>query len=123
MTVKELYDQIGGNYDDALARMSIDSLVSRFIIRFLDDTSCNDLLIAWASGDENASFRAAHTAKGVCANLALTRLFNLTSQICEALRPENESLRAQTDIDALTDQLATDYADTVAAIEAFRDQQ
>lgn len=123
MTVEELYAQIGGNYTEALSRMPSEAFVSRFIIRFLDDTSCKDLFAAWASGDDEVSFRAAHTAKGVCANLALTKLCDLSTQICEALRPGNESLRAQTDIDALVSQLSGAYASTVAAIETYRDQQ
>ena len=36
MTTQELYDQIGGNYTEALSRMSMDALVARFVVRFLD---------------------------------------------------------------------------------------
>ncbi len=122
MTTKELYAQIGGNYEEALSRLSMDSLVERFIIRFLDDESCSDLIAVWDRGDEDAAFKAAHTAKGVCANLALTDLCSLASQICEALRPGNSNLRAQTDVDALVDQFRELYASVVQKIRAFQAQ-
>ena len=120
MTLKELYTQIGGDYDAVISRLRMERLVERFILRFLDDHSCQELIDAWASGDEDASFKAAHTAKGVCANLSLTHLQDLSSQICEALRPGNEALKAQTDIDALVEELKLAYANTVSCIETYK---
>ncbi len=120
MTTQELYDQIGGNYTEALSRMSMDALVARFVVRFLDDSSCNEIVAAWKAGNDEAAFKAAHAAKGVCANLSLTHLSQLSSDICEALRPGNEALRAQTDVDALVAQLETDYESTIARIKEFQ---
>lgn len=122
MTPKELYAQIGGNYEEAISRLGTDDLVGYFILRFLDDGSCNDLVDAWEQGDEDAAFKAAHTAKGLCANLALTDLCSLATQICEALRPGNEALRAQTDVDALVGQLKELYASAIQKIRAFQAQ-
>lgn len=119
MTVEELYEQIGGDYAEVAKRLGSDALVSMFIVKFSDDVSCANLIEAWGKGDEKAAFEAAHMAKGVCANLALTRLASLTSAITEALRPGNEALRSATDVDALVDELATAHADTVKAIVAF----
>lgn len=120
MTLKELYAQIGGNYDEAVSRLRMERLIDRFIVRFLDDHSCQELVAAWGAGDEDAAFKAAHTAKGVCANLSLTTLQDLASQICEALRPGNEALKAQTDVDALVAELDAAYATTVSGIEAYK---
>ena len=47
MTVKELYDQIGGNYDEVIGRLFTDELVKRILEKFLDDTMCPDLVAAW----------------------------------------------------------------------------
>lgn len=120
MTLQDLYTQIGGNYQEVISRLRMDRLVERFVIRFLDDTSCKDLIEAWATRDEDATFKAAHTAKGVCANLAITSLYEPANQICEALRPGNEDLRRQTDIDALVRKLDEAYAKVVEAIETYR---
>lgn len=122
MTVEELYEQIGGNYAEALGRMRSDKLVGRFIGKFLDDTSCQDLIDAWKAGDDEAAFNAAHTAKGVCANLSLSELATLTSDITEALRPGNDELRASTDVDALVAQLEVLYAKTYEGISAYAAQ-
>ena len=122
MTVAELYAQIGGDYEEALSRLSMDMLVERFIVKLLDDTSCRDLCAAWEAGDEAAAFKAAHAAKGVYANLALADLTRLASAITEALREGNEDLRATTDVDALVGELSAKYAKVTAAIEAFAAQ-
>lgn len=119
MTTEELYERIGGDYADVMSRLQMDKLVARFVVRFVDDPSCADLIAAWDAGDEKAAFEAAHRAKGVCANLSLTDLARLTSGICEALRPGNEDLRATTDVDALVDELRQKYATAAEAIRSF----
>lgn len=123
MTLQELYAQIGGDYDQAVKRLMMESYVGMFIVRFLNDTSCQSVHDAWAAGDEKATFHAAHTAKGVCANLSLTKLADLSSQITEALREGNEALRAKTDVDALVAELDEAYAATVAAIKLYSAQK
>ena len=122
MTVEELYAQIGGNYDEAKGRLRSDALIGKFVVKFLDDQSCANLVSAWESGDEAASFEAAHMAKGVCANLSLTGLADVASAITEALRPGNEALRAATDVNALVAELSRDHAAVTAAISAFAGQ-
>lgn len=109
MTVEELYAQIGGDYAEALGRLRSDALVARFVAKFPDDPSCPGLLEAWEAGDEAAAFEAAHAAKGVCANLSLTGLAALASEVTEALRPGNEELRARTDVDALVARFGESY--------------
>ena len=117
MTVEELYERIGGNYQEALGRLQSDALISMFVTKFLDDQSCPNLIAAWKAGDEKAAFEAAHVAKGVCGNLSLGKLADVASEITEALRPGNDALRAQTDVDALIAQLEELYATTIAAIK------
>lgn len=123
MTVEELYQTIGGDYEEAKSRLSMDTLIGRFVTKFVEDGSCAALFDAWDAGDDKAAFEAAHRAKGVCANLALNRLTEPASEICEALRPGNEALRARTDVDALVGELKVAHADTIAAIKAFSDAQ
>lgn len=123
MTIEELYDKIGGNYEGALNRLRSDMLVSRFIVKFLDDKSCENLFAAWAEGDEQAAFEAAHAAKGVCANLAIDGLAETASAITEALRPGNDAVRASTDVDALVNELKANYAVATEAIAAFASEQ
>ena len=119
MTLEELYAQIGGDYEEALGRMRMEKLISKFIVKFLDDTSCKDIVEGWAEGDETRTFEGAHSAKGVCGNLALPLLAEPASQITEALRPGNEGIRAQVDIDALVARFAEAYQKTVEGITAY----
>ncbi|MDO4807968.1 MAG: Hpt domain-containing protein [Coriobacteriales bacterium] len=119
MTLQELYDRIGGDYAEAIGRLRMDKLITRFIVRFLDDPSCKNIQTAWAAGDERATFDAAHAAKGVCSNLSLVELARITTNITEALRVGNEALRAQTDVDALVEELGVKYENTIQNIKAY----
>lgn len=37
MTLRECYDQMNGSYDDAKARLMMDSMIERFLQKFLED--------------------------------------------------------------------------------------
>lgn len=122
MTLEELYEQIGGDYQEAIARLRMEKLISKFIVRFLDDPSCANLFAAYDAGDEAAMFDAAHTAKGVCANLSLTSLLEPVSAITEAVRPGNEHLKAETDLDGLMQELKAAHGKAVEAISVYAAQ-
>jgi histidine phosphotransfer protein HptB len=65
-------------------------LVRKFLGKFKDDKSFGELTAALEAGDVETAFRAAHTMKGVCANLGLDSLFKLSSDVTEILRPKAE---------------------------------
>ncbi len=119
MTLRELYQEIGGSYDEAIGRLRAESLVSTFVLRFASDPSIPALFDAWERGDEAAAFESAHAAKGVCQNLSLTALADPATAICEALRPGNDDLRATTDVDALVGELKGLYARAIDSINAY----
>lgn len=122
MTVKELYEKIGGNYDEALRRLSMDALIGKFIVRFLDDTSCGNLIRVWENQDEKELFEAAHAAKGVCANLALASLSEIASKVTEASRPGNEAQKEEIDLEHLMEEFKERYESAVTEIRAFSAQ-
>lgn len=86
--------------------------------RFMEDTELyedclrsfakdeNFFLLAQALNDENyvQAFDAAHTLKGVAANLGLTPLLNATGKIVEALRAKNYR-----DLNAQYQEIVTQY--------------
>ena len=115
MTLQECYAAMGGNYDEVLGRLRSDRLIQKFVLKSVDDGSYQLLLDSMSSQNYEEAFRAAHTIKGVCQNLGLTRLLNSSSQLSEALRhgytPE---------ADGLAEQVGRDYQDTVGAIRAFQ---
>jgi len=121
MTLQELYAEIDGNYQEVLGRMRMDKLIDRFIVKFLDDTSCQRLIDVYDNPESTIRqrFDAAHSAKGVTANLSLTKLSKLASDVCECFRYGNEKLRAETDVDGLMDEFRVCYAHTVETIQDY----
>lgn len=117
MTLQECYAMLHGNYEDVKSRLSMDRLIEKFMLKFPDDTSMDLLNRSVASGDIQESFRAAHTLKGVAANLAFTELMERVSELTEQLRP----CSAPAD-DALYQKVKEAYDLTIHAIEAYKSQ-
>ena len=117
MTLQECYAAMGGNYEDVIGRLRSERLVQKFVLKFLTDGSFDLLCRSMEEKNYEEAFRAAHTIKGVCQNLSITRLQDSSSRLCESLRggytPE---------ADALAEEVRADYAQTVAAIRAFQEE-
>lgn len=115
MTLQECYAAMGGNYEDVMSRLRSERLVQKFVLKFLADGSYDLLCRSLEEKDYENAFRAAHTIKGVCQNLGLTRLLDSSSQLSEALRhgytPE---------ADSLAERVGRDYQETIGAIRAFQ---
>lgn len=98
MNLKECFDAFEGNYNDAMGRLLTEERVKKFLLMFLKDTSFNDLKAAMENEDYSSAFRAAHTLKGVCANLGIAKLGEISSEITESLRAnDNETACKQFD--------------------------
>ena len=63
MTLKECYDALGGNYEDTVRRLYNEKLVEKFLFKFEEDPSFENLKKALEEEDLEAAFRAAHTLK------------------------------------------------------------
>ena len=87
MTIQECYTKLKGNYEDAVRRLSSDNLIERFMLMFPKDTTMQALRAAVAEGNIEESFRAAHTLKGIAANLCFSELAEVSSKLTEQLRP------------------------------------
>ena len=116
MTVQECYAQMGGDYDDVTSRLRTDERIAKFLGKVAEDKSFALLCDSLARRDMAEAFRAAHTLKGVCMNLSLTRLFTSADKLTEALRGRTEY---GSDIEPLLEQVKTDYAQTTACIRAL----
>ena len=116
MTLRECYAAMGGDYEDALGRLRSEKLVNRFVLRFLDDKSYDLLCASMDAKDYGEAFRAAHTIKGVCSNLAFTVLGRSSSELSEALR-----YGYTPGADALVEQVKEDYRQTMEAIRAYQE--
>ena len=89
-TIKSMLVEAGIDIDEALARMAGKyELIERFLKRFPQDENFARLKKGLEDNNCQEAFRAAHTLKGVCANLSMNRLKELVSTQVEYLREEN----------------------------------
>ncbi len=90
MTIKEVYAQIRGNFAEAKGRLMTPERIERFAKRFLNDQTYEQLEAGiMQSGDVQAAFAAAHTLKGITANLGFAMLSAAASEITEVLRADD----------------------------------
>lgn len=87
MTLSEFYSSIGESLNEVLERLRMESRVEKYLKLFLSDPSFTELKEAFAGNDAQTAFRAAHTLKGVAANLGLNKLSASSSELTEDLRP------------------------------------
>jgi len=114
MTLAELYIQVNGNLEELFNRFGTETRVKRFLGLFLKDPSFNELKAAVDAGDWNTAFRAAHTLKGVTANMCLARLQKSASDLTEALR-NGAALQNR----SLFDAVCEDFTFTVQAVQEY----
>lgn len=117
MTIQECYQQLGGDFAQVEKRLQSVSLVKGFLAKFLNDRSYSELYLAMKEGQSEKAFRAAHTLKGVCANLGLTKLLSSASRLSELLQADGESIPPGADL--LLDEIKKDYDLTISAIRAY----
>lgn len=113
MTVKECYEAMEGSYDEIVGRLRTDERIAKFLRRVAEDGSYALLVNSFAENNIAEAFRAAHTLKGVCMNLSLTRFGKSASDLTEALRGKAEFGADAAD---LLEKVKTDYALTVKCI-------
>lgn len=117
MTVKEVYEKMGANYDEVFNRLRADERIQKFLVRILDDGSYKLLTDSIASGDMSEAFRAAHTLKGLCLNFSLTKLFESSNALTEALRGRTEY---SSELDPLLAKVKVDYDEMYAAVSLLK---
>ena len=117
MTIQECYQVLGGDYAQVEKRLPGIHLIRKFIAKFLDDGSYPELCRAMEQGQTEESFRAAHTLKGVSANLGFDRLTASSGELTELLRGRTDGI--PTEAVPLLDIVRQDYELTADAIRAY----
>ncbi len=112
MNLKECYSALGGNYESVLSRLMTEKLVNRFVLKFLNDASYENLVNSLKDENIEEAFRAAHTLKGVCQNLSFDRLFESSNAITEVLRDGNITMANE-----ILLKVELDYKQTIDAIK------
>ena len=110
---KEILTAAGIQADEALERlMGSEALLERFLKKFLQDKSYEELVSAIEGQELERAFRAAHTLKGVCGNLSFTALYQLLTRQVALFRAEDWAGAC-----ALMPQIDQAYAAVLDAIE------
>lgn len=93
---KEKLLECGFEMDKTMARfMGNEELYEKFLNRFTEDESMEKLKICYEEGDLEEAFFAAHTLKGVAANLGLKPLLEPLEQLVEKLRAKEKDDEAK----------------------------
>lgn len=123
MTVRELYESIGGNYDSAKRILMNDAMIARFIKMLPDDRSCERMIAAGEEMDADGLFQGAHAMKGVCANLGLDELSRAAGEITEEFRPGNPRRLSDDEVRGRLAEIRARYGAAVDAIRRFAAEQ
>lgn len=91
MTLEECYNAFGGNYRDVLARLIKEERVERFIKSFPSQDMISPIEKSISEKNYKQAFFDAHTLKGLCATLGLSKLYKSVSELTESMRGEELS--------------------------------
>lgn len=90
LTLRECYDAMGESYDDLLNRLRCgEDGVQEAVHEFMYDKHYKQLLFAIGNNDTESAFRAAHAMKGISANLGLSKMYSVFSDITESFKSGN----------------------------------
>ena len=119
MTIEQCYSAIESNYEEVLGRFAGNKmLVEKFARKFLDDPSYQTLVETMDKADYEEAFRAAHTLKGVCANLGSTPMFQVSSDLTEELRGGNPDAAK---LPEMLEKVSSEYKKTVDVINCVNE--
>ncbi len=92
MTIEELYQASGNDYNELLGRLFNAKLIEKLVRKYRNDQNYQQLCDGIAAKNREKVFTAAHTIKGLALNLGFGDLAHTASQLTEATRntyPEN----------------------------------
>lgn len=119
MTIEQCYSAIESDYEDVLGRFAGNKmLVEKFARKFIDDPSYQTLVDSMGKENYEEAFRAAHTLKGVCANLGFTQLFKVSSDLTEELRGGSPDAAK---LPEMLEKVSSEYKKTIDAINSVNE--
>ena len=86
MTIRECYQAIDADFEDAYRRSPNEALIRKFALKFTEDKSMAQLTEALRSRSAEEAFRAAHIIKGLCLNLGFSSMAAPACELTELLR-------------------------------------
>lgn len=113
----ENYREIGLDIESARQRfLGNRELFERFLFRFPEEQNYAKIIEAVKAGEIKEAFNAAHTLKGVCGNLSLSKLYEKVSEVTEILRSE------QMPKEEALEELEKVYQETLELVASLREK-
>ena len=119
MTIQQLYEKIGGNYEQAVRVMKKDKLIDKYIRKLGSSDVGEKLAQAGETMDAEKLFESAHAMKGVCANLGLDALASAADEITEEFRPGNPRKLSDAAVGEKVEALLERFRNTLRGIEEY----
>ncbi len=119
MTLQELYQQIGGSYEQATRVLRVDRLIDKHIRKLEANGVIGKLIEAGKTMDSTQLFETAHAAKGICGNLGLTALADAASEIAEEFRPGNARSLSDAEVAQKIAHIEDLYEQTIEGIRQY----
>lgn len=92
MTLEGMFEAIGGDYKSTLHRFADnEGLLRKFVKKFTQDPTYQDLEQAIEAEDRDRMFIAAHTLKGLTGNLGFDNFFLACELLVTVLRGNEQS--------------------------------
>lgn len=118
MALEEFYESIAGDLNEVRGFLPNDESIMKFLKMFFDEPVYGELCTSLDADDMATAFRAAHTMKGLAVGMGFTGLYDASSQLTEALRPNDAGLPAAPEsVPELFDHVKQEYS---AITEAYQ---
>ena len=121
MTIRELYQTIEGDYDQAIRTLRMDKLLDKHIRKLAHNGVIERLFDAGDVMDPNELFEAAHAIKGVTANLGLVKLSDAAADLTEEFRPGNARKMSDEEVKERIDSIREMYKVTIEGIQRYEE--
>lgn len=116
-------EENGADVESTLKRfMGKESMYMKYIMKFLDDENFVKIEESLKSKDYGAAFSAAHTLKGVTANLGLNPVNTAAAELSELLRGKAAADVDEDRVEAVFAELAKAYGRFRKILEANKPQ-
>lgn len=99
MTLNEFYDTVGSDYNEVLNRLNKEERIVKYLLKFASENILEDFEKSYKTENFEEAFRVVHSMKGMCLNLGLSKLCEISSDVCEDLRngPPKEDISGKID--------------------------
>lgn len=115
MDTQTFYLVVNGDYVEVFGRLGNDERICKYLRKFAETTTYDEMMNALSEKDWETAFRASHNLKGMTANLSLTALYRSSSELCENLRKDAQKV----DLTPLVQAVTQDYLIVMDGISAL----